>query len=479
LKKLAILSTHPIQYNAPFFRLLAQSEKIRPKVFYTWDRSQNPYDAGFGREIHWDTPLLDGYESCFVKNTSSHPGSHHFRGIINPGLIAEIESWNPDILLVYGWAFRSHLQAMRHFKGKIPVWFRGDSTLLDYHFQSLSGLFKHIFRGSKINSGSRSIPSSLSSWFRFRLRSLVLSRVYSFVDIAFYAGIENKIYFLQHGLKENQLVWMPHAIDNDFFNKDHDQKEKEALEWRRSLGIPDESFVLLYAGKMLTSKAPDMLLRAFLDLAPLNPSASSLRNSGGNYSPTQQTPATHDPEHEPSNLEPGTQNSELGTRNIQPRTRNPEHGTQNIQPGTRNPEPKIHLLLVGSGPLEQELKSKSADHPNIHHLPFQNQSKMPLVYRMGNLFCLPATGPETWGLAVNEALASGRPVLVSDRVGCAKDLVKSQVTGEIFHAGDEKEMIEKIRFILNNRSNYPIKGIQEYISNYSYKQDVEAIESLI
>lgn len=64
-------------------------------------------------------------------------------------------------------------------------------------------------------------------------------------------------------------------------------------------------------------------------------------------------------------------------------------------------------------------------------LPFQNQSRMPLVYRLADLFILPSAYGETWGLAVNEALACGRPVLVSDRVGCAPDVVDA-TCGRVF-----------------------------------------------
>jgi glycosyltransferase involved in cell wall biosynthesis len=56
-------------------------------------------------------------------------------------------------------------------------------------------------------------------------------------------------------------------------------------------------------------------------------------------------------------------------------------------------------------------------------LPFQNQSHMPIVYRLGDVFVLPSAHGESWGLAVNEALACGTPVIVSDRVGCAADVV--------------------------------------------------------
>jgi len=82
------------------------------------------------------------------------------------------------------------------------------------------------------------------------------------------------------------------------------------------------------------------------------------------------------------------------------------------------------LLMVGGGALEQELEALARSAPGrLRLLPFQNQSRMPLVYRLGDVFVLPSAWGETWGLAVNEALACGRPVVVSDRVGCAPDLV--------------------------------------------------------
>ena len=71
--KLAIISTHPIQYNAPFFKLLSQRGKVVIKIFYTWSQSEagSKYDPGFGKEIIWDIPLLDGYDYCFVNNNSA------------------------------------------------------------------------------------------------------------------------------------------------------------------------------------------------------------------------------------------------------------------------------------------------------------------------------------------------------------------------------------------------------------------------
>ena len=68
MEKLAIISTHPVQYNAPFFKLLTERNNIKIKVFYTWSQSENnkKYDPGFDRIIAWDIPLLDGYEYEFA-----------------------------------------------------------------------------------------------------------------------------------------------------------------------------------------------------------------------------------------------------------------------------------------------------------------------------------------------------------------------------------------------------------------------------
>ena len=132
MKKIAIITSHPIQYNAPLFRAISQSEELNCKVFYTWSQSQKPvFDPGFGIERSWDLPLLEGYDFQFVENISKSPGTHHFKGIENPGLINEINKYRPDAILIFGWSFHSHLACIRHFKGKVPILFRGDSTLLD------------------------------------------------------------------------------------------------------------------------------------------------------------------------------------------------------------------------------------------------------------------------------------------------------------------------------------------------------------
>jgi len=84
--------------------------------------------------------------------------------------------------------------------------------------------------------------------------------------------------------------------------------------------------------------------------------------------------------------------------------------------------PDAHLIFVGSGPQESELAQRFEDHAHIHFVGFQNQSRMPIWYRVADILCLVSIS-ETWGLAINEGLLCGCRILASDSVGCVPDLV--------------------------------------------------------
>ena len=358
MKKLAIITTHPIQYYAPVFKRLAKNCDLN--VFYTWgnERNEANYDPDFKQHIVWDIPLLEGYTYTYVKNTAKQPGSHHFYGIVNPTLIEEINAFAPDAILVYGWAYQSHLKVLRHFKEKIPIWFRGDSTLLDEQ----------------------------KSW-KSVLRQVLLKWVYKHVDKAFYVGAANKAYFEKFGLKPDQLIFAPHAIDNKRFA---DDRVQEAKSLRERLGIPESELLILFAGKLEQKKDPEILLNAFLEIK----------------------------------------------------------------------KSQVHLLIVGNGDLATRLKSGGIN-PHVHFMPFQNQSQMPVVYQACDLFCLPSKGPgETWGLAVNEAMAAGKAVLVSDKVGCAKDLVHDGQNGAIFEAGNISALKNKLISLLGKSDQLREMGQQ-------------------
>lgn len=376
--RLAIITTHPIQYYAPVFKLMNERQGVEIKVFYTWgEKAQEKYDPGFGKTVAWDLPLVDGYPYEWVKNISTDPGSHHFKGIVNPELDDQIKAWQADAILIYGWAYDSHLKAIRHFKNKLPVYFRGDSTLLD-----------------------------AQKGFKALLRSVFLRWVYHHIDYAFYVGSNNKAYFMKHGLKERQLSFAPHAIDNERFAAN---SAIEAGKLRQSLGINAGDTLILFAGKLEEKKSPQLLLDAFLTL----------------------------------NM------------------------------------PNTHLLFVGNGILEISLKTNAGKNNNVHFMEFQNQSLMPAVYQACDLFCLPSKGPgESWGLAINEAMAAGKPVLVSDKCGCAIDLVIPGSTGEIFEAGNLTDITTKLSELVNNKTALKILGNKAKNKIVSWSFDNQAIAIL-
>lgn len=381
MKKLAIVTTHPIQYYAPVFKLLHQRRNIDIKVFYTLGNAQPKHDPGFGKIISWDIPLLEGYPYQWGRNISTQPGSHHFKGIVTPELIGTIEAWRPDAILVFGWAYNSHLKIIRYFKNKVPLYFKGDSTLLN-DISGVQRLAKNIF----------------------------LKWVYSHISHAFYAGVNNKAYFKKYGLKEAQLSFAPHAVDNERFNAD---RGAEAAGLRASLGIDKDDILILYAGKFEPVKNLHSLVNAF---------------------------------------------------------------------GTFE-KPAVHLLLAGSGTDEEELKRLAANSTagrRIHFTGFKNQTYMPVLYQAADVFCLPSKS-ETWGLAINEAMACGRAILASDKVGCVADLVNHNVNGVVFKSGDANDLAEKLQALTANKAELIRMGqeSQLIIKNYSFLHIAEAIENKV
>jgi glycosyltransferase involved in cell wall biosynthesis len=101
-----------------------------------------------------------------------------------------------------------------------------------------------------------------------------------------------------------------------------------------------------------------------------------------------------------------------------------------------------HLVFVGNGELEEQVRARAHGRSDVHFLPFQNQSAMPAVYRLGDVFALPSRGPgETWGLALNEAMACRRPVIAGSKVGGARDLIADEVNGWVFESGNFEQLV--------------------------------------
>ena len=379
--RLAIVITHPIQYIAPWFQYLATQALPLLKVFYLWDGGANPrMDAGFGRIVSWDIPMLEGYTYEFVPNRARQTGPSSIVSLDNPQLLFRIACYKPDAILLFGYNYLSYYRFLFNpSREEVPLLFRGDSHRL------------------VVRRGLKEL-----------VRRLWICKVLRKFSAFLYVGEANRAYFHHHGVKDEQLFFVPHAVNNDWFCSCEREAKQQAADLRAKLGIASFDKVILFAGKFEEKKKPRDLLKAF-------------------------------------------QHAKLDN---------------------------TVLVLAGSGAQEADLRRDAAQDPNIMFLPFQNQTQMPRTYMLGDIFVLPSYGSgETWGLTVNEAMCMGRPIIVSDHVGCAKDLVHHECNGLVIPAGDTLAFSKALRYAVSDAERLKVWGAQSrrIIQHYSYQHATEGL----
>jgi glycosyltransferase involved in cell wall biosynthesis len=110
------------------------------------------------------------------------------------------------------------------------------------------------------------------------------------------------------------------------------------------------------------------------------------------------------------------------------------------------------LLMAGDGYLRESVEKEIREHniPDVLLPGFLNQDELPLAYAAGDVFVLPSAFHETWGLVVNEAMNFGLPIVVSNQVGCGRDLVKDGWNGFIVPHEDTEALADRLLRILND-----------------------------
>jgi glycosyltransferase involved in cell wall biosynthesis len=104
------------------------------------------------------------------------------------------------------------------------------------------------------------------------------------------------------------------------------------------------------------------------------------------------------------------------------------------------------LLMVGDGYLRESVEREIRDR-NIQDVVlagFMNQDELPSAYTAADIFVLPSAFHETWGLVVNEAMNFSLPIVVSDQVGCGRDLVKEGWNGFVFPHEDAQALADRL-----------------------------------
>ena len=239
MTRVAYLVSHPIQYQAPLLRRLAQEETLDLTVLFLSDFSTRKYaDAGFGKVISWDVDLLSGYNWKVL----SAWGSDDRLGFWTPvtaGIERELCQGRYDILWLHGYGHQAHLRA----------WFAAKRAGL-----------KVLFRGE--SHGLTNNGSSFRQTAKRRLRSTLFRNIDGFLAI----GSANREYYLSHGVPPDRIFMMPYAVDNAAFRRERRSPESDDLlrQHKLTTGRP----IILFAAKLQPLKRPWDIWNAYIRLSP-------------------------------------------------------------------------------------------------------------------------------------------------------------------------------------------------------------------
>ncbi|HKV38506.1 MAG TPA: glycosyltransferase family 4 protein [Blastocatellia bacterium] len=383
--KLAIVATHPIQYQVPWFQELAKAESIQLKVYYALIPTAGQQGTGFGVSFTWDLPLLEGYEWELLTNDRAAPSLGTFSGLSTRGIYSVLKRDRPDAVIITGWNSLPLIQALwACVRLRIPRIVRGESSAIR----------------------TRTIAARIA-------HRALLSRFNAYLAI----GKANRDFYLGNGVSPDRIFTTRYFVDNRRFESQRSALEPERIAIRAGWNIPSGYTCFLFAGKLIPKKRILDLVKA-LEIA-------------------------------------------------------------------RRETPSIHLLVAGSGEQIEEAQALTGRlRLPVTFAGFLNQTEISRAYVAADCLVLPSDYDETWGLVVNEAMASGLPAIVSDRVGCGPDLIEAGATGWVFPFGDTNALAASLAGAASDSGRLRRMGEQAkaLISRYSVQQAVqgtiEAVESV-
>ena len=199
-KRLAVLTSHPIHYQAPLWRLLAADPEIELTVFFRSDMGLTPYhDAEFGKTIQWDLPLIAGYSHAFLKGGLD--------------LLSRLRKGHYDALLVHAW--------------------NSPTTWLAVFAAKLLGIATMLRAENPWNQ-----EAGRSGW-RHELRRIALRTLFILIDRFLYIGEQNRQFYLHYGVPEQKLSFTPYAIENERFFEEARRLQGRRAGLRAELGVKD------------------------------------------------------------------------------------------------------------------------------------------------------------------------------------------------------------------------------------------------
>jgi glycosyltransferase involved in cell wall biosynthesis len=249
-------------------------------------------------------------------------------------------------------------------------------------------------------------------WWKRWIKPTVVRFIYGrLVDIVLVSSSASWRFIKELGIPDDRLILTPFVADNDYFAQRSTSISREHT--REALSIPKDAFVILYCGKLVRWKRPADLLHAFRALL---------------HSCSEANPAAY-------------------------------------------------LLFAGDGVLRSQLEAEARAaclSERVRFLGFVNYSELPGVYAASDVLVLPSEH-EAWGVVVNEAMACGLPVVLSDHIGARLDLVTPGETGELYPVADVPALTAVLRqfFLHPGQIQEMGKAAQKRIAHWSYRENLQ------
>jgi glycosyltransferase involved in cell wall biosynthesis len=229
---LAILTTHPIQYQVPVWRELAR-RGVPLEVWYMSEMGAGRYhDKGFARDISWDIDLLGGYRSRVLPMRTAGADTASFRGL----RLGALDLSSAAALLINGWFPQAYWQAASQaFRARVPVLLRAETNLMQQ-----------------------------PPWWKRAVRRGALTWLLRRVAVALPIGRANRAFYEHHGVSADRMIASPYCVDNHWFASAaavaHDGRPSPRDRWN----IPPDAACFLFSGKLIPSKRVHDLIEAFL-----------------------------------------------------------------------------------------------------------------------------------------------------------------------------------------------------------------------
>jgi glycosyltransferase involved in cell wall biosynthesis len=241
-RKLRVLtiSSHPIQYGAPLFRLMAKHPKLDFQVAYCSLRGAESagFDPEFGASVQWDVPLLDGYKWTHIPNRGS--GSENFWAWCNSGLWNFIRHGNFDAVI-------SHVGYVR-------------ATFWIAYFAARSVGIPFIFG----TDASRIEPRDESK-LKLAAKKIIWPAVFSLAGQVLTASSAGRDMMIDLGFPPDRVSMTLDTVDNDWWLAQANAVNRE--EARKQLGFQPHEKIILFCAKLQPWKRPMDLLQAFASAA--------------------------------------------------------------------------------------------------------------------------------------------------------------------------------------------------------------------